>query len=150
MRRFSKEDVATLELMAGCGHTAASIARQLGRDPLAIRAKACALGIKFRRKRPDGGRVRFVTTGETWKRISAEAERRNISASRLCLQLVDIIADDNLFGAIFDGARPRHNPRWRGIKSGRRRRSAAVPRPILAPSLVAHLRPPIILHGRLQ
>jgi hypothetical protein len=100
LKRFSEADIEQIRLLASWNHSADAIGKVLGRDPLSIRKKCCALGIKLRKPRPDSRRIKLSPCA--WSGLSAEARLRNTSPGRLARQLLEIVVRDKLFLAVID------------------------------------------------
>jgi hypothetical protein len=104
-RRFTPADLERIRELASWGHSGDSIAKALGRDPLSIRKKCCALGIRLRKPSPDHRRIRLST--DAWGALEVEATRLGCSASRLARLCIEAVCRDGLFAAVIDAPVPR-------------------------------------------
>jgi len=100
-KRFSLSDVETIRWMAARGHSGIQIARTLRRDPLSIRHKACALGIRLRPERAKT-RLRILIEAAIYQALIDAAQRRGTTAPKLARLLLITILSDGLIDAILD------------------------------------------------
>jgi hypothetical protein len=106
MARFTEQDIGRLRHLAGTGFSGLSIARELQRTPLAIRAKCCALGISLRPP-TSTNEVRFYIDTTIMADLRAAADDRGIPVTRLCRQLLTAIAWDKMYAAVLDVPVPK-------------------------------------------
>jgi hypothetical protein len=100
MRRFTPGDIEKLKLMASCGHDGRSIARALGREPLAIRKKAVAMGLSLRKPSTEFRRVRLPLP--VWQALAEHAAAQNTTVQKVAALLLSTIAKDKLYAAVLD------------------------------------------------
>jgi hypothetical protein len=98
-KRFSAEQVATIERMVEAGHTSVVIAKQLGCKPSAIRSKCANMGLTLRKPKPEHG-ARFSIPKHAYAAFVREAAARGMSPNRLAAQLLTVIAEDQLIDTL--------------------------------------------------
>jgi hypothetical protein len=98
LRRFAPADIA--RLMAECGHSGKSIARNLNRTPQAIRVKCCELGIKLKPQSVANRRVRLPVP--VWMKLKATADAYGMTVVKLAALLIETVVRDKLFDAVLD------------------------------------------------
>jgi hypothetical protein len=132
MRRFTPAEIEKLRELASWGHSGDAIARSLNRDPLSIRKKCCALGIRLRKPSPDHRRIKLSPAA--WRALEVEADRLGTSPGRLARLCIEAAARDHLVTAIIDAPVPR----WR---DHRRATASMVPvsKIVMSPRLCASL-----------
>jgi hypothetical protein len=122
--RYSDAMVAKLRDMCARGFPATAVAAELSKmskhpvTALSVRAKACSLGLRFRRDARYRTEVRCMVGLDTWERLRNLALARGLSVSQLAQLFIEIAVDERLIGKIIDDRRPR----------SRKRRSADAPR----------------------
>jgi hypothetical protein len=100
-RRFTPEQVETIERMVADGHSSVVIARQLNCKPSAVRAKCAALGLTLRRSKPEHG-ARFSVPKNVYEILAREGAARGMSANSLAAKLLTIIAEDDMTTTMID------------------------------------------------
>jgi hypothetical protein len=102
-RRFSPDDVQTIESMVGEGCNSLEIAHRIGVPAEAIRKKIVALGLVLRH-RVAKLRVRMVL--DVPRALQEAATARGVTPQMLIRRLLKVICRDRLFTAILDDAPP--------------------------------------------
>jgi hypothetical protein len=59
LERFSPDEIAKIKTLASWGHSGDAIAKVIGRDPLSIRKKCCAPGIRLRKASAASRRIKL-------------------------------------------------------------------------------------------
>jgi hypothetical protein len=102
-RRFTPADIERIRELAMWGHSGDGIAKALNRDPLSIRKKCCALGIRLRK--PSAHGRRFKISREAWRKYQIKGEQLGASPSRLVRLVAEKAAD--IIDAVIDAPVPR-------------------------------------------
>jgi len=88
MRLFSDHDISVLKGMAARGATANEIGLKLGRSPLSIRVKCCALGINLRPRRRQWHVLRLLLEPQLIKVLTLAARRRGLRTGELARRII--------------------------------------------------------------
>jgi hypothetical protein len=100
MRKFTGTDIQVIRSMAARGASAIEIGIELDRQPLAIRAKACALGIQLRPAKRVWHRLRILLEPQLNKALVLAARRRGMRAGELVRRLLTAILFHDLTDTI--------------------------------------------------